>query len=177
VTEAEAAPAELPVAERADAESARPLEDTTLQGEIEPVALTAPHAGEVVEAAASVGEQGPQGAHEVTTATDIAKPAKKLPKAKRAAKTEKSAGPREGSKTAQVVAMLQRKDGASISPRTIWTVQAGPLAGARICSRPVSRACSPWETSAPAASNASRQPWEKVRSWYNSCIASWRGRA
>jgi hypothetical protein len=51
----------------------------------------------------------------VTTATDIAKPAKKAPKAKRAAKTEKSAGPREGSKTAQVVAMLQRKDGATLA--------------------------------------------------------------
>ena len=43
----------------------------------------------------------------MTTATDIAKPAKKSTKAKRAAKTEKSAEPREGSKTAQVVAMLQ----------------------------------------------------------------------
>jgi hypothetical protein len=69
---AEAAPVELPFAEPepADAETARPLEDATLQGEIEPVALTAPHAGEVVEAVASVGEQEPQGAPGETTATD-----------------------------------------------------------------------------------------------------------
>jgi hypothetical protein len=43
-----------------------------------------------------------------------ATPAKNAPKAKKAAKTEESAGPREGSKTAQVVAMLQRKNGATI---------------------------------------------------------------
>src|SRR5579864_2761748 len=53
-------------------------------------------------------------------------------------------------------------------------MQVGALAGALICSRPASRACSPWGTSARAASSASRQPWEKVRSSYNSCIASWR---
>src|SRR5258708_182380 len=101
---AEAAPVELPFAEPkpADAETARPLEDATLQGEIEPIALTAPHAGEVIEAMASVGEQEPQGAPEETTATDKAQPAKKAPKANKAAKAEKSAGPREGSKTAQV---------------------------------------------------------------------------
>jgi Protein of unknown function (DUF3489) len=43
-----------------------------------------------------------------------ATPAKNAPKAKKAAKPE-SAGPREGSKTAQVVAMLQRKNGATIT--------------------------------------------------------------
>jgi hypothetical protein len=42
-------------------------------------------------------------------------PAKTAPKAKKSAKKEESAGPREGSKTAQVVAMLQRKNGATIS--------------------------------------------------------------
>jgi len=41
--------------------------------------------------------------------------AKKAPKAKAAAKAEEAAGPREGSKTAQVVAMLQRKNGATLS--------------------------------------------------------------
>jgi Protein of unknown function (DUF3489) len=39
---------------------------------------------------------------------------KNSPKAKRAAKSE-AEGPREGSKTAQVVAMLQRKNGATIT--------------------------------------------------------------
>lgn len=42
-----------------------------------------------------------------------ATPAKSAPKAKKAVKG--SDGPREGSKTAQVVAMLQRKSGATIS--------------------------------------------------------------
>jgi hypothetical protein len=36
------------------------------------------------------------------------------PKAKKAAKSQEGAGPREGSKTAQVVAMLQRKNGATL---------------------------------------------------------------
>jgi hypothetical protein len=43
-----------------------------------------------------------------------ATPAKKTPRAKSAAKAEET-GPREGSKTAQVVAMLQRKNGATLS--------------------------------------------------------------
>jgi len=43
-----------------------------------------------------------------------ATPAKSAAKAKKAAKKSESAGPREGSKTAQVVAMLQRKNGATI---------------------------------------------------------------
>lgn len=42
-------------------------------------------------------------------------PAKNAPKAKKGAKTRESAGPREGSKTAQVVAMLQRKNGATLA--------------------------------------------------------------
>jgi Protein of unknown function (DUF3489) len=42
-------------------------------------------------------------------------PVKKAPKGKKVAKAEETAGPREGSKTAQVVAMLQRKNGATLS--------------------------------------------------------------
>jgi uncharacterized protein DUF3489 len=43
-------------------------------------------------------------------------PTQKTAKApKKAAKTPESAGPREGSKTAQVVAMLQRKNGATLA--------------------------------------------------------------
>jgi hypothetical protein len=41
--------------------------------------------------------------------------AKAAPKGKKAARTQDTDGPREGSKTAQVVAMLQRKNGATIS--------------------------------------------------------------
>src|ERR1035438_5396609 len=44
-----------------------------------------------------------------------ATPAKTAPKGKKTPKAQEAAGPREGSKTAQVVAMLQRAKGASIS--------------------------------------------------------------
>jgi Protein of unknown function (DUF3489) len=47
-------------------------------------------------------------------ATKKATPAKNAPKAKKAAKPQESAAPREGSKAAQVVAMLQRKNGATL---------------------------------------------------------------
>ena len=47
--------------------------------------------------------------------TKKATPAKNAPKAKKAAKARETAGPREGSKTAQVVAMLQRKNGATLA--------------------------------------------------------------
>lgn len=47
--------------------------------------------------------------------TKKATPAKAAPKAKKAAKEKEGGAPREGSKTAQVVAMLQRKNGATIS--------------------------------------------------------------
>jgi hypothetical protein len=116
-TEAAAALAELPVAapEHADAEVAGPLEDATLQGEIEPIALTDPGANGIVEPAANVGATAPQGAPVEGTATEKTTPAKQAPKAKKAAKAPKSeAAPREGSKTAQVVAMLQRKGGATL---------------------------------------------------------------
>ena len=43
-----------------------------------------------------------------------ATPAKPAPKAKKSAKKDESAGPREGSKTSQVVALLQRKNGATL---------------------------------------------------------------
>jgi Protein of unknown function (DUF3489) len=111
------AAAELPAAEpeHADAETARHLEDATLQGEIEPVALTDPGASEVGPVA-NVGAPAPQGAPAEGTATEKTTPAKKTPRAKKAAKPAKEeSGPREGSKTAQVVAMLQRKNGATLA--------------------------------------------------------------
>jgi hypothetical protein len=114
--EAEAASVKLPVAEpeHADAGAARPLEDATLQGEIEPVALAAPDDSDAVEPVANVGGAEPQGAPAEGTATGKPTHAKKSPKAKKAANAEESVGPRAGSKTARVVAMLQRKNGASL---------------------------------------------------------------
>ena len=41
--------------------------------------------------------------------------AKKAPKGKKATKAQEAGAPREGSKTAQVVAMLQRKNGATLA--------------------------------------------------------------
>jgi len=61
------------------------------------------------------GAQTAKGASAKGKATKKTSPAKSAPKAKKAAKTQETAGPREGSKTAQVVAMLQRKNGATLS--------------------------------------------------------------
>jgi hypothetical protein len=61
------------------------------------------------------GAQAAKGARAKGKATKKTTPAKNAPKAKKAAKAEESAGPREGSKTAQVVAMLQRKNGATLA--------------------------------------------------------------
>ena len=60
------------------------------------------------------GTQAAKSAPTKGKATKKATPAKKAPKAKKGAKKAESAGPREGSKTAQVVAMLQRKGGATL---------------------------------------------------------------
>ena len=60
------------------------------------------------------GAKAAKGAPVKGKPTKKAIPAKAAPKAKKAAKKEEGAGPREGSKTAQVVALLQRKNGASL---------------------------------------------------------------
>jgi len=60
------------------------------------------------------GAQAAKGAPAKGKASKKATPAKSAPKAKKSAKAKESAGPREGSKTAQVVAMLQRKNGATL---------------------------------------------------------------
>ena len=60
---------------------------------------------------ATVGAQAAQGAPAKGKATRKATPTKSAPKAKR---SKDSDGPREGSKTAQVLAMLQRKNGATL---------------------------------------------------------------
>ena len=67
------------------------------------------------ERKAKGGAQAAKGAPAKAKATKKTTPAKKAPTAKDAAKTQDAAGPREGSKTAQVVAMLQRKNGATLA--------------------------------------------------------------
>src|SRR4030081_1767446 len=64
---------------------------------------------------------GPQQANKPEAGAKASKKttaAKKAPKGKKAAKAQETAGPREGSKTAQVVAMLQRKNGATLAEIT-----------------------------------------------------------
>ena len=61
------------------------------------------------------GAQAAKGAAAKGKATKKATAAKNAPKGKKAAKAQETAGPREGSKTAQVVAMLQRKNGATLA--------------------------------------------------------------
>jgi hypothetical protein len=66
------------------------------------------------ERKATGGAQAAKGASAKAKATKKATPAKNAPKATKAAKAPETAGPREGSKTATVVAMLQRKSGATL---------------------------------------------------------------
>jgi hypothetical protein len=61
------------------------------------------------------GAQVAKAASTKPKASKTASPAKSAPKAKKVAKEPEAAGPREGSKTAQVVAMLQRKNGATLA--------------------------------------------------------------
>jgi nucleoid-associated protein YgaU len=63
---------------------------------------------------AKAGAKAAKSAPAKAKPTKKAIPAKAAPKAKKAAKKEEIAGPREGSKTAQVVALLQRKNGATL---------------------------------------------------------------
>ena len=60
------------------------------------------------------GAQSAKGAPAKGKATKKTPAVKSAPKGKKAAKAE-AAGPREGSKTAQVIELLQRKNGATIS--------------------------------------------------------------
>jgi hypothetical protein len=61
------------------------------------------------------GAHSATGASSKGKATKKATPDKSAPKAKKTAKAKEAAGSREDSKTAQVVAMLQRKSGATIT--------------------------------------------------------------
>jgi len=71
-------------------------------------------ATEAAEPVAAAGAQEPTVAPRKTKATKKATAAKNAPKGKKGAKAQET-GPREGSKTAQVVAMLQRKNGATLA--------------------------------------------------------------
>jgi len=90
---------------------------------------------------APAARKGTKGAPTKGKSEKKATPAKKAPKAKKGTKPAKadSGAPREGSKTAQVVAMLQRKNGATITEimdkmgwqkHTIRGFVAGALKGA-----------------------------------------------
>ncbi|MCX6624706.1 MAG: hypothetical protein NTY38_27320, partial [Acidobacteria bacterium] len=71
--------------------------------------------GDAAEPKAKGDAQAAKGASSKAKATRKATTTKSAPKPKHAAKARESAGPREGSKTAQVVALLQRKNGATLS--------------------------------------------------------------
>ena len=113
----------------------------------EPIAETqpeAPVAPTPAEPLADAGEQAAEVVSEQPAATDGTTSAKKARKAKKATteaaesdgtKTE-STGPREGSKTTQVVAMLQREQGATLAEimqtmgwqkHTVRGFMAGPM--------------------------------------------------
>ena len=66
-------------------------------------------------AKAKGGAQAAKGAPTKAKATKKTTAAKNVAKAEKAATAPDTAGPREGSKTAQVVAMLQRKNGATLT--------------------------------------------------------------
>jgi hypothetical protein len=66
-------------------------------------------------ASSKKGAKGGKPKAAATAKSKRAPAAKNAPKAKKAPKTQESAGPREGSKTAQVVALLQRKNGATLT--------------------------------------------------------------
>ena len=74
----------------------------------------APETATAAQEAATPAPKAPKGAPKKAKATKKTTAAKKAPRAKRAARTQET-GPREGSKTAQVVAMLQRKNGATLA--------------------------------------------------------------
>ena len=100
--------------ESAPIESSQPEEDAPLPAESEPVVLTEPEAAVVVESVTTVGAQEAHDAPMAESTTETPTPAKKAPKAKKAAKSTESTGPREGSKTAQVVELLKRPSGATL---------------------------------------------------------------
>jgi Protein of unknown function (DUF3489) len=115
-TEAQAAAPEIPAAEPTSepTQAEPPLGDFMPQPTIGPSGDADQPAG-TAEPFATAGEHAPDVPSTPAESTKQATGAKKAPKAKKAAKAKDSAGPREGSKTAQVVALLQRKNGATLA--------------------------------------------------------------
>ena len=92
----------------------QPIEAPVVEPEVLVEQPEAQAPAQAMEPVADAGAQVADVAPAAETPKQKATRAKKTPKAK--AKTEKQdSGPREGSKTAQVVAMLQREGGATIS--------------------------------------------------------------
>jgi hypothetical protein len=73
-------------------------------------ALSSEPPANTTELVATLGAQAADVAPAPAESSKKATPAKRVPRGKKAAKPQDGAGPREGSKTAQVVAMLQRKE-------------------------------------------------------------------
>jgi hypothetical protein len=118
----DAIPPEFRVAEPATADAhqggmevAQSLEDAALQAEIEPIAITSQDPAEAAEPVPSVAAPQAQDAPANVAPTKTAAGAKKPRKAKNAPKPDVGAGLREGSKTAQVVAMLKTAAGATLA--------------------------------------------------------------
>jgi len=97
-------------------ESAEPKADQSGEPKPEPQAEQPEQAAQPqAEQEAKGGAQAATDAPAKAKAKKKAATAKAAPKGKKAAKAQDTAGPREGSKTAQVVAMLQRKNGATLA--------------------------------------------------------------
>jgi hypothetical protein len=86
-----------------------------IQGLGEPAKPQAESAKPKADKKRKAGAHAPKGSPAKCKPTKRVRSAKNAPKVKKSAKAQEAAGPREGSKTAQVVAMLQRKNGASLS--------------------------------------------------------------
>jgi hypothetical protein len=108
--------AEAPTAEPSPklAKTEPPFVNAAPEPTVEPAgAGIADQPSEAADTEATVGTGAPNVASPTVPTT---KTAKKAPKTQKAAKPAKSeSGPRAGSKTAQVVAMLQRKNGATLA--------------------------------------------------------------
>jgi hypothetical protein len=98
-------------------EPAPVLEAAPVPDQIQEASETAPTTAAIAEPAPAtpVTPQAPDVAPAEAPSTKKTTARKAAPKAPKAAKVAKSDGPREGSKMAQVIAMLQRENGATIS--------------------------------------------------------------
>ena len=104
-----------PTAEPADVPGVNSVPETPFDDPApNAIADEQPAATEGGEQLASAGAQEPNVAPRKAKATKKASAAKNAPKGKKAAKGKDAAGPREGSKMAKVIALLQRKNGATL---------------------------------------------------------------